>query len=92
MSSIVEAREVHQHRYTILVCRAAHPVPGVGRRREHGARLGVLPGRWIPTGRLVRGPEGRGAIPQDERHAWAWCARCRVATEYERCQEDDRAS
>lgn len=69
-------------RSTALQCQAPHPVARVA-HRPHLAHLGTLPGEWEPTGEVRRGPEGRGAVPEPGR-AWAWCPKCRAASEYRR--------
>jgi len=68
--------------YTVLTCRAPHPVRRLG-GRPHLAHLGTLPGEWEPTGAIRWGQDGRAATPAEGR-AWAWCPRCRAATEYRR--------
>jgi len=71
-------------RHTVLTCQAPHPVarPRLQGMR-HQARILVASGEWVPTGRILYGEAGRAAVPAEGR-AWAWCRRCKAATEYER--------
>ena len=67
---------------TALQCQAPHPVQRVAHRR-HLAHLGVAHGRWEPTGEVLIGDDGRRAVPRPDR-VWAWCQKCRAASEYRR--------
>ena len=70
---------------TVLRCLHPHPIQSVD-WRPHGATLGSIGGRWLPTGTVlypIRPKQIQGMDVEDGFH-WAYCARCKAATEYER--------